>query len=247
MYKMPFVFFLLSLNLSSFMDASEPDDAPVIYLLPGQGADCRLFNNINFPCDTVHLEFPAPEKKTTLREYAYSFIPRIDTGRGVILIGVSLGGMISSELADTLDPGKVIVISGAKCRDELPGRYRFQKHIPLNHIVPAKTTRWGAKVLAPIVEPERKGDTIFRSMLMAKDPVYLKRTVNMIIDWEKESYDSSIVHIHGDKDHTLPIRNIRYDYLVPGGTHMMVYIRGDEVSELIKQILIEELRFSHNE
>jgi hypothetical protein len=76
-------------------------------------------------------------------------------------------------------------------------------------------------------------------MLMAKDPQYLKWTVNMIINWEKKAYDSSIVHIHGDNDHTLPIRFVNYDYLIPDGSHMMVYIRGKEVSELINQILTE--------
>ncbi len=42
------------------------------------------------------------------------------------------------------DPETVIIISGAKCRKDLHGRYRFQKYIPLNHIVPAKTTHLGA-------------------------------------------------------------------------------------------------------
>ena len=238
MWNIPLVL-LFVLNPLFDGDKHDSNDQTVIYLLPGQGADCRLFSKIDFPYDTVHLEFPIPDKKTTLREYAYSFIPRIDTSCDFILIGVSLGGMISSELADTLSPSKVIVISGAKERNELPGRYRFQKYVPLNHLVPAKTTRWGAKVLAPRVEPERKEDPIFSSMLMAKDPVYLKRSVNMVIDWDKQGYDSSIVHIHGDKDHTLPIRNIKYDYLVLGGTHMMVYIRGKEVSDLINRILTE--------
>lgn len=210
----------------------------LIYLLPGQGADCRLFKYIDFPYDTVHLEFPVPEKKTTLREYAHGLIPRIDTGRPFILIGVSLGGMICSELADTLEPVATIVISSAKYRAELPGRYKFQKTIPLNKIIPKGMTKWGAKVLAPIVEPIRKQDKeTFRSMIEAKDPAYIKRTVDMVINWDKDSYDESIIHIHGDRDHTLPHRKVRYDYLVENGTHMMVYIRGDEVSKLINEIL----------
>lgn len=210
----------------------------IIYLLPGQGADYRLFNYIEFPYDTVHLEFPVPGKNTTLREYAHGFIPRIDTDRPFILIGVSLGGMICSELADTLEPEITIVISSAKYRTELPGRYKFQKTIPLNKIIPKGMTKWGAKVLAPLVEPARKQDTeTFRSMIEAKDPAYLKRTVDMVINWDKEGYDESIIHIHGDKDHTLPHRKVRYDYLVENGTHMMVYIRGDEVSKLINKIL----------
>ena len=239
MHKLAFmvVFFLCSLPLRSGL--SGQGEEPVIYLLPGTGADCRLFNNIAFPFDTVHLEFPIPAKKTTLQEYAYGFIPRIDTSRRFILIGVSLGGMISSELSDVLSPDKVIIISGAKSRQELPARYRFQKYVPLNRIIPKNTIKWGSKVLAPAVEPERKQDSIFRSMLMAKDPQYLKWTVNMIINWEKKVYDSNMVHIHGDNDHTLPIRLVDYDYLVPDGSHMMVYIRGKEVSDLINQILSE--------
>jgi pimeloyl-ACP methyl ester carboxylesterase len=210
----------------------------VIYLLPGQGADCRLFRHIEFPYDTVHLELPVPPKNSTLRAYALGFIPRIDTARAFILIGVSLGGMICSELADTLAAEKIIVISGAKCLKELPGRYRFQKTIPLNKIIPGGMIKWGAKVLAPMVEPARRQDKeFFKSMLEAKDPAYLKRTVDMVINWEKKNYDSNIIHIHGDRDHTLPHRHIKYDYLVKDGTHMMVYIQGDEVSRLINEIL----------
>ena len=223
---------------SSINFARSPSSDTIIYLLPGQGADCRLFKYIEFPYDTVHLEFPVPEKKTTLREYAHGFIPRIDTSKPFILIGVSLGGMICSELTDTLEPDLTIVISSAKYRAELPGRYKFQKTIPLNKIIPKGMTKWGAKVLAPIVEPARKQDQeTFRSMIEAKDPAYIKRTVDMVINWNKEGYNDRIIHIHGDRDHTLPHRKVRYDYLVENGTHMMVYIRGDEVSRLINEIL----------
>lgn len=220
--------------------AQAPSSDTIIYLLPGQGADCRLFKYIEFPYDTIHLEFPVPEKKTSLSEYAHGFISRIDTSRPFILIGVSLGGMICSELADTLEPNLTIVISSAKYRGELPGRYKFQKTIPINKIIPKAMTKWGAKVLAPIVEPARKQDKeTFRSMIEAKDPAYLKRTVDMVINWDKEGYDDRIIHIHGDQDHTLPHRKVKYDYLVENGTHMMVYIRGDEVSKLINKILKE--------
>jgi pimeloyl-ACP methyl ester carboxylesterase len=213
---------------------------PLIYLLPGQGADCRLFEKIEFPYDTVHLEFPLPDKKTSLHEYALGFIPRIDTSRPYILIGVSLGGMISSELADTLSPERVVIISSAKCRDELPGKYKFQRYIPINQILPAQTIWWGAKTFAFRVEPERKLDSVFQTMLLAKDPLYLKRTVNMIVNWDKSGYDSSIIHIHGEKDNTLPIKNVSCDYTLTEGTHMMVHILGEEINILINQILLGE-------
>jgi pimeloyl-ACP methyl ester carboxylesterase len=230
-------FFLLPGN-SKKTSAMDSSTDTVIYLFPGQGADCRLFRNIIFPFDTVHMELTVPRKKETLRQYSRDFIPRIDTARPFILVGVSLGGMICAELADTLEAEKIIVISSAKCRGELPGRYRFQKAVPLNKIIPKGMIKWGARILAPIVEPARKQEKdFFHSMIESKDPAYLKRTVDMVINWDKEDFDSRIIHIHGDKDHTLPYRNVKYDYLVENGTHMMVYIRGDEVSELINKIL----------
>jgi hypothetical protein len=87
------------------------------------------------------------------------------------------------------------------------------------------------------VEHEREKDTIFEAMLLDKDPLYLKRTVNMIIDWKRSSYDSNIIHIHGDRDKTLPLKNIQCDWKIPGGTHMMVYFRAEEISGLIKRIV----------
>ena len=76
-------------------------------------------------------------------------------------------------------------------------------------------------------------------MIEAKDPAYIKRTVNMIINWEKNGYHPGIIHIHGDRDHTLPHKRVNYDYLVENGTHMMIYIRGDEISALINDILMQ--------
>ena len=231
------LFFLINPALSPISE--ELDDGPVIYLLPGQGADCRLFEKIIFPYDTIHLEFPIPDKNSSLREYAYEFIPRINTNRPFILLGVSMGGMICSELADTLSPEKVIIISSSKCRNELPGKYTFQRYIPINKMIPKKAIHWGARFFSPRVEPGRRQDTIFAIMLQEKEPVYLKRTVNMIINWNKKTCNSTLIHIHGDGDHTLPIRNVKYDYLIPGGTHMMVYLRGKELSTLINRILLE--------
>ncbi len=56
MYSMLITFLLLFLTMPSFVDVPQRDDSPVIYLLPGQGADCRLFKNIDFPYDTIHFD-----------------------------------------------------------------------------------------------------------------------------------------------------------------------------------------------
>jgi hypothetical protein len=149
--------------------------------------------------------------------------------------------MLATEMADFLEPEKIIVISSAKQRKELPGRYRFQKVIPFYKIFPARAIKRGAKFVQPIVEPDSKNDRkVFLEMIENKDPDFLKRTINMIIRWKREEYREDIIHIHGDSDNTIPLKNVDYDYLIKDGSHMMVYTRAAEISALINKILLEE-------
>jgi pimeloyl-ACP methyl ester carboxylesterase len=230
----------LYLSLLIHLNVLASDDTTTIYLFPGQGSDYRIFKELDWKdsYDTVNMHFPVPKKNETLSEYALRFIPLIDTSSDFILLGVSLGGMICTELTDTLNPKRTILISSAKKSEELPGRYTFQKSIRLNRMIPKKTVKKGAIILQPIVEPDSKEDLVFfRSMLGSKDPTYLKRTVNMIINWQRTGYNPDIVHIHGDKDHTIPIKNVEADYVIENGSHMMVYTRAEEITEILNEIL----------
>jgi len=234
-----FISLLLLIKTVSFGKHS-PEGDTIIYLFPGQGSDERLFKHLELPSgyDTVHISYPVPDKLETMAMFASRFIEEIDRSSPYILMGVSLGGMICTELTDTLAPLLTILISSAKTTHELPGRYTFQQRIRLNRIIPKRMIKGGAMVLQGIVEPDRKHDKeTFKDMLKAKDPLYLKRTVDMIINWKRTVYSDKIVHIHGDKDHTIPIKNVEYDYLIEEGSHMMMITRAGEINQIIGRIL----------
>ncbi len=214
----------------------------LVYLFPGQGSDERIFSKINLDSNflMVHVAYPIPDRGTTMKEYAYTISQQIDTTGKFVLVGVSLGGMICAELADFLNPDKIIIISGAKCRKELPFRYRFQKAVPLNKIIPKRLIKIGALILQPVVEPDRKQcKPIFVSMLKSKSPAYFKRTVNMIINWDMLLCNDRIIHIHGTNDHTIPFRNVKADYVIENGSHVMTLTRGDEINGILVSILNE--------
>jgi pimeloyl-ACP methyl ester carboxylesterase len=216
----------------------------LVYLFPGQGSDYRLFKHLELPdgYDTVHLSYPVPYQGEDLYTYSLRFLPEIDTGAPFVLLGVSLGGMICTELADILSPIRTILVSSAKTYNELPGRYTFNRSIPLNRIVPKGVIKASALLLQGIVEPDRKHDKeTFKSMLKEKDPLYLKRTVEMITHWNRSTYADCIVHIHGNKDHTIPVKNVKVDYLVEGGSHMMMITRAEEINGLVREILRENI------
>ena len=230
---------IIFFSLCSF-NISFSQDKPIIYLFPGQGSDKRLFDSLEFEyySEIVHIHYPIPEKGSSLADYAKRISKQIDTSQHFIFIGVSLGGMIITELNDFLKPKESIIISSAKSKSEFPFRYRFQKVIPLYKIVPPKLMLAGAKFLQPIVEPDRNTNKeTFKSMLSSKDPLYMKRTVAMIINWDREIANENIIHIHGTKDHTIPIRNVEPTHIIENGSHMMTLTQPSPINKIISNYL----------
>ncbi len=211
-----------------------------IYLLHGQGADSRMFKNIKLIPQTnpILLDYGTPPKGEDMNGFARTIAEKIDTITPYVIIGVSLGGMLATEMADFLNPEKVILISSAKTRKELPGKYKTFFH----RLVPGWLMKGSALILQPIVEPDRNKDKpLFVSMLKKKTPRYFKRTVGLIASWKRETYPKNIIHIHGDKDNTIPIKKVKYDFLVKDGSHMMTVTKGQEIGEIINTILKDVL------
>lgn len=216
----------------------------IVYLIPGQGGDARLYNK--FAIDSTyfeirHITYFTPEKGWSMKRFAQELSKQIDTTQRFALVGVSLGGMLASEINEFLSPQKVILISSAKHRKELPFRYRFQKSIPIYKLVPKGLYKAGAKLLQPIVEPDRRHNkSTFVAMLGDKDPAFLKRTTAMIMEWDKTvSAQNNVVHIHGSNDSTIPARNVKFQFLVEGGSHMMVLTQAEVINNLVNGILLD--------
>lgn len=238
-YRLLEVFMYALLYVNPSIGQSEK---PMIYLIPGQGSDYRIFKDLEIDStfEIRHIDYTMPADDMTLPEYARELSSQMDTTKAFILIGVSLGGMIATEMTEFMHPEKVIIISSAKCLNELPRRYKFQRKFPIYKAVSPKTAKKGAKVLQPIVEPDRRHQKeTFKSMLNDKDPIFLNRTIKMIMEWDRTTNPEGIIHIHGDRDHTIPIRNVQYDYRIEKGSHMMVLTRAAEIGRLLNQILLE--------
>lgn len=214
-----------------------------VYLIHGQGFDYRLFESITLdPSYQIkYINYETPPAKISLKEFAIHLAKDIDTTENFALIGVSLGGMLTVEMTKFLNPQKAIIVSSAKNRYEFPFHYRFQKVIPIYAIIPAFLYNWGAKILQPLVEPDRNNNKeTFKAMLNAKNGRYFKQTSRLILTWENTDTSNDVIHIHGNNDHTIPYRNInKPNYTIENGSHMMILTRAKEISKIINQLLTE--------
>jgi len=205
------VFCVLAKAGISLAQTSEPMR---LYLIPGTGADERLFHQLDLSrFDTVNIELSTPLKKESLEQYS-SRIAReqMDTTRPFVILGVSLGGMVATELADLLAPEAVIIIASAKTSSEIPPSYHLARYVPVHYVVGGKTMRWFTKQVQPTFEPmENAQRDLFIDMLYGKDPAFLKGAVRMMVDWDRETAPEGIIHIHGKHDHTLPYKQTHVD------------------------------------
>lgn len=232
--------FVLFILLAVLAFKSQAQQKPVVYLIPGQGSDHRVFKNfvLDSTFEIRHIEYVTPEEGMNMSNYALLLSQQIDTNEPFVLVGVSLGGMLATEMNDFLEPEQTIVISTAKTREELPWQYKFQRKLPIYRMFTGKALQKGAQIMQPLVEPDRKQEKeTCKAMLSDKDPDFMKRTITMILEWDRPDYNPEIIHIHGNKDNTIPIRNVHYDYLLENGSHMMALTQGEVISRLINEIL----------
>ena len=217
----------------------EKAERSVLYLIAGQGADHRLFRDLAIETfRTVVLDFPLPEAGELLPAYAKRMAEQVDEAGRYSILGVSMGGMIAVEMAKYLKPERLILVSTAKTRKELPPHYRLMRWIPLYKLVSGKLLKRMANIGRRLFEPDSLPEEIlFKNMISDKDPRYLKRTIHAIIHWKNNEVPENYVHIHGDRDRTLPIRWVKDVTRVAGGSHMMVLMRSEDVSRLVMEAL----------
>ncbi len=214
-----------------------------IILIPGLGYDCRIFENLDLSgFDVEHLNWIAP--KTNEKIHAYSqrlFSTLKNTSEKVILIGHSLGGIVSQEIANVHNIEKIILISSIKSRKELPFSFKLVKPLRLDIFftkrICIKTVKFWGKSHGFETDTEQH---LFKSMLENQTNRYLQWALRELSSWHEPTIPShtEIVHIHGNNDKTLPYKLVhKTDFTIENGTHICVLKKASEITKLIQNII----------
>lgn len=215
-----------------------------VYLLPGLGTDQRVFEKLKIEATTVkYLPFLEPGRKESIASYALRMAQTIEHTQGVVLVGLSLGGILAQEIAAQRAVDKIILLSSVKTPSEIPFWMRLGKLLPF-HKIPisvqtrAKTVRtwgrlFGVKHLAAV--------SMFKDMMLQYSDWYFQWSTHQIIHWQGVQHNSSILHIHGTNDLVFPLRNINNAQVIKDGTHSLVYTHASVVNKHIHSFI-----YSHN-
>lgn len=172
-----------------------------------------------------------------MKEYAQEFAKQIDTSEKFYLMGVSLGGMICSELSQIIDAEKIFLISSCKTKNELPPLITLLRLFPVHKLLSENILRKFAFHSRWIIGFEKEYEDEFVAMIRSMPPNYVKRTVEMIVNWSRVELPLNCVHIHGTKDRLLVFKKVKADYTIKNGTHAMIVYQASEISLLLNELM----------
>ena len=221
-----------------------------VYFISGLGADRRSFSQLDLSwCEPVFLDWIRPVANESLGSYAARLGQRI-TEDDAVVIGLSLGGMLATELAKTHPGYRVILVSSNKLFTEFPGKLRLFRHLPVYKILPGFVFRnFQAAYTRLFGVTGQENKAIVYQIIRDSDPHFVRWGIHAILHWDNRDMPSNIRHIHGTADKLLPFAALaamdccddpeyRAPVAVQGGGHLMILDKADEVSGILKRIAL---------
>jgi pimeloyl-ACP methyl ester carboxylesterase len=210
-----------------------------VFLIPGLGADARIFKNLDFSgYEVVDVSWIDPDKRDTLVTYAQKLIDHFQITPGSIVVGNSLGGMLAMEVAKKLELNKTILISSIKTKAEAPKSHKWYRLLPLYKLVPAGLfSKLGIFVKYVFGKMSAEDQWLFINMLENTPPHFAKWALGAILHWENQTIPQNVYHIHGDRDLVFPCNRIKDATIIKGGSHIMILNRAQDINIWLKSIL----------
>ena len=210
--------------------------------MSGLGADERVFQRLVFlGFSTTFIKWLVPHDSETIEQYARRLLCQITTTKP-ILIGLSFGGIIAVEIAKQIDTEKIILISSAKTRNEIPFYYRFVGQLRLHKLLSAKLlkssnfiTNWFFGTTSSEFAKQ-----VLKQVLIDTDPTFLKWAIDKIVCWTNITQPQNIFHIHGANDRIIPLKFVKCNVTIKNGGHLMILNMEEELNKILGQQMRRE-------
>lgn len=216
---------------------------PTVVLLPGLGADERLFRRQREVLPGLIVPaWPEPAAGDSLATFAARLAAGIPRAERLYLGGSSFGGMVALELAALLRPRGVFLIGSCASPASISPLVRqlrlLARSLPARAFQPR---RWSL----PLVLPKfgrlgREDRQLFLSMARETPGTFLKWGVEALLSWRPAVVTAPIHQIHGGDDRLIPLRLVRPARVVPGGGHLLSLTHPAAVNAFLLETLAED-------
>lgn len=214
--------------------------APAIfYLIPGLGADERVFQFLRLQGETHVLRWLAPQNSSEkLPQYAARLAASIPENQPCWLVGVSFGGVLALEIAQLRPLTRVVLISSFIGPQELPWLGRVARATGLHHLVPASLLPRLPRVAQWFFGVKNGREyQLLRQILHDTDPHFTQWAIAQLLQWPGRSTPPT-ARIHGTDDRLLPAGAAHSQHRLPGG-HLIIISQAREISQILNGLADE--------
>lgn len=209
-----------------------------VYFISGLGADKRVFSFLDLSfCEPVFIDWITPVKGDTLPSYAWR-LRQLIPEKNPVVAGISLGGMLAAEMGNSDPQVKAIILASNKTSGEFPAYLRLFKYLPLYKAIPGVALKkmQGLYTYAfGVKDPVKKA--LLYQIIADADTRFIKWAIGAVLHWNSQALTGNIVQIHGTGDKLLPLRYVKPDYTIEGGSHILTFDKHEEVTALLKKLL----------
>ncbi|GAC1450887.1 MAG: alpha/beta hydrolase [Chitinophagaceae bacterium] len=188
-------------------------------------------------CVPVFLEWIAPLKNESLKNYALRLAGKVDINEPFAIIGLSMGGMIAAEIARQYRPAVTILISSVPCSKQLPFYFKAAGALGLHKLVPVPVVKSATKYKRLFTTESDEDKAILHQIIRDSDDAFIYWAMNAILKWRSVEFSVPYIHIHGTKDEVLPIRFTKPTHIISRAGHLMIINRAKEINAILKDIL----------
>jgi len=210
-----------------------------VYFISGLGADKRSFSFLDLSfCNPVFVDWIVPLHKETMADYAMRLRASIPETNPII-VGLSFGGMLVTEMAKADVNIKAVIVSSNKTASEFPFWLGLGKYFPVYKWVPSFFYNHCSIVTLWFLGAKGKEEKIvLRKIIADTDIHFTKWAIEAIMNWDNETIPPNIIHIHGTADKLLPYMFVKTDFTLTGSEHLMIMDKATEVSSILKRIIV---------
>jgi pimeloyl-ACP methyl ester carboxylesterase len=190
----------------------------------------------------VYVPWISPIKNESLREYALRLRKEIPEEHPII-VGISFGGMLATEIARTDESIRAIIISSNKTSAEFPSYLRSLRFFPFYKWLPGGMIKSSARIIKWFMASKGKAQKkLLLQIIRDTDMNFIRWAIPAIINWRNIECPANVVHIHGTNDRILPCSRVKADYIIKGGTHAMPLYKVREISELLRRLIGNDVK-----
>jgi pimeloyl-ACP methyl ester carboxylesterase len=159
---------------------------------------------------------------------------RIQTENNLI-IGSSMGGMVTVEIAKQISPLGAVLVSAPTGRHEFPRSLKSLRALKLHRALNANHVMRISKLCDLFMgfktEQQR---AMFYDMLQGNGHEFLHFSVGAVLEWNNTTPPPvPFIQILGSQDKLFSHKKIRNAHIIEGSGHFTAFEKGKEVSEII--------------